>query len=403
MKYVLQRHRHRIFWVSVGLVGLTLLLIGWRVVFSRSGELATTDEPVVTQGGVVPKQIISRTLSFGDVFWGRYIDEYAKASPSRYTYPFQALDTLSRSDYDAWIANLECPLTDRVMTAAEQDATLQFTCPKEYTAEAAKWFTAFTLANNHTDNQQAIDGFAQTRATLEAHGIQYFGHYDPALHSDMCEVVTLPARMQMSDGTYKVAHLPLAMCGAHHVFKLPTDEDLAVIRRYADVMPTWVYGHMGTEYTTEPSEVQRATYRAYIDAGADMVLGSHPHRVQTAEAYKGKLIVYSLGNFIFDQLGAAEHGGYEVWRGIGIGVTISAAADDTMMQWSQLSPQCRSFQDTCLQTLAAASQPPRYKYAFSIVTTDNSKKGVARKASEQWDSEARRRLNWEVLVGQLSY
>ena len=59
--------------------------------------------------------------------------------------------------------------------------------------------------------------------------------------------------------------------------------------------------HAGTEYTRTPNESQIAFARAAIDAGADIVIGAHPHWIQTTEKYKGKYIFYSLGNFVFDQ------------------------------------------------------------------------------------------------------
>jgi hypothetical protein len=59
--------------------------------------------------------------------------------------------------------------------------------------------------------------------------------------------------------------------------------------------------HAGTEYTRAPNAAQIAFAHAAIDDGADMVIGSHPHWVQTVEKYKNKYIFYSLGNFIFDQ------------------------------------------------------------------------------------------------------
>jgi poly-gamma-glutamate synthesis protein (capsule biosynthesis protein) len=60
--------------------------------------------------------------------------------------------------------------------------------------------------------------------------------------------------------------------------------------------------HSGTEYVANPNARQVAFARAAVDAGADMVIGHHPHVVQTAEKYEGKWIFYSLGNFIFDQM-----------------------------------------------------------------------------------------------------
>jgi poly-gamma-glutamate capsule biosynthesis protein CapA/YwtB (metallophosphatase superfamily) len=60
--------------------------------------------------------------------------------------------------------------------------------------------------------------------------------------------------------------------------------------------------HSGTEYAPRPNKRQQQFARAAIDSGAELVLGHHPHVVQTAEIYKGKYIFYSLGNFVFDQM-----------------------------------------------------------------------------------------------------
>ena len=57
--------------------------------------------------------------------------------------------------------------------------------------------------------------------------------------------------------------------------------------------------HWGIERDEMPQEYQRALARRYIDAGADLVIGSHPHVLQGIEYYKGKPILYSLGNFVF--------------------------------------------------------------------------------------------------------
>lgn len=64
--------------------------------------------------------------------------------------------------------------------------------------------------------------------------------------------------------------------------------------------------HAGTEYTRNPNQAQTDFAHAAIAAGADMVIGAHPHWVQTVEKYQGKYIFYSLGNFIFDQMWSQE-------------------------------------------------------------------------------------------------
>jgi poly-gamma-glutamate synthesis protein (capsule biosynthesis protein) len=62
-----------------------------------------------------------------------------------------------------------------------------------------------------------------------------------------------------------------------------------------------IFPHWGTEYSSANTEKQRTLAHNWIDAGADLIIGSHPHVMENAELYKNKPIFYSLGNFIFDQ------------------------------------------------------------------------------------------------------
>ena len=68
--------------------------------------------------------------------------------------------------------------------------------------------------------------------------------------------------------------------------------------------------HNGVEYTLKPTQNQIAFAHAAIDAGAALVIGHHPHVIQSQEIYRGKPILYSLGNFVFDQYQreATQHG-----------------------------------------------------------------------------------------------
>lgn len=78
-----------------------------------------------------------------------------------------------------------------------------------------------------------------------------------------------------------------------------------------------VYVHWGVEHQAYPEEYQRTLARTYIDAGADLVVGSHPHVPQGIEYYQGKPIVYSLGNFIFSAAGPRTYALKVVWDGEG--------------------------------------------------------------------------------------
>jgi Bacterial capsule synthesis protein PGA_cap len=246
-----------------------------------------------------PDNLNLKTMFLGDVFWGRYVDDWSKASTLKYTYPFSGLNTFERDKYDAWIGGLECPITEQYIPSSEQDNTLSFNCLPEYLPEAAKWFNAFTLANNHTDNMEKynnvnFDGFDKTRKNLDKYNLQYFGHFDNNVKSDICEVISLYSKKEE-------VYIPIAMCGFHNVFKLPTQEEINVISQYSKYLPTIVMPHQGKEYSTVADSLQRNYAKAYIDAGADAVIGNHVHVNQDSEVYKNKLIIYSLGNFIFDQ------------------------------------------------------------------------------------------------------
>ena len=71
--------------------------------------------------------------------------------------------------------------------------------------------------------------------------------------------------------------------------------------RAAGAQVVIVYPHWGIEYTTGPTAAQKKWAHAMIDAGADIIIGNHPHWAGAMEIYKGKPIWYALGNFVFDQ------------------------------------------------------------------------------------------------------
>jgi poly-gamma-glutamate synthesis protein (capsule biosynthesis protein) len=290
----------------------------------------------------------SRVLFMGDTYWGRGINLWSQRSPLKEAYPFSGFKDFGRENYDAWIANLECPSVPGVnQSYAVEVEKLSFNCPSTYLPEAAKWFTAFSMANNHSANQGVQAGITATRGALEAQVIQYFGHYDPKILKDICEVVTIGARLQLSDGTKQTGKLPIAMCGYHGLATTPSAEALAIMQRYAKVMPVFAYPHMGVEYTATPTTAQTSLYHAMIDNGADAVLGGHPHWVQPAEVYKNKLIVYSLGDFIFDQ------GPGETQRGAAIDLTLKLATDATtdenLAAWLKLGATCQTYQEDCME------------------------------------------------------
>lgn len=344
-----------------------------------------------------PKTISSNVLFFGNTFWGRYINDWSMASKLKYAYPFSQLSEFNRDQYNAWISGLECPLvTSLNISSSEMDQTLTFNCSPNYLPEAAKWFTAFTLANNHTNDQGAA-GFKETKQNLDKYGIQYFGNPDPTVTNDVCEVISLPVTVLNDNKSKTNGKIPVAMCGFHGVFQIPPPSSVAVMKKYSEYMPVIAMPHMGTEYKPVPDELKTNFYRSLIDGGADMVLGDHPHWIQTSESYKGHLIVYSMGNFIFDQQDTPE-----VVRSAGISVVMTTSDNSDLLQkWLALGVQCTIYKDDCLaQAQKQNLTKLNIKYQFGVVGTNDSDK-IVKPASAAQQTGILERLNWQSTMNGL--
>ncbi|MFA6521905.1 MAG: CapA family protein, partial [Candidatus Gracilibacteria bacterium] len=84
--------------------------------------------------------------------------------------------------------------------------------------------------------------------------------------------------------------------------------------------------HWGVEYARKPTVGQIKEARMFIDAGADLIIGTHPHVIETIEEYKGKYIFYSLGNFIFDQYFSVD-----TMQGLAVGASLKKQSDGVSM------------------------------------------------------------------------
>lgn len=247
---------------------------------------------IVTIKSAIVATTTLHLLFTGDIFLDRHIDELSQKNNS-YAYPFTGLKTLEREKYDAWIGNLECPVTDKQSTKKQKETELRFSCKKEYLSELKKYFDIVSLANNHTDNMNGEIGFLETQKHLKDADIKYFGHFDNSKTNEICKVIEIENKDKIK--------IPIAFCGFNGVFKLPTDSQLNIVKEFSKKHITIILSHQGEEYKFTNNKYQQIIYRKMIDNGADIVIGSHPHVVQNYEIYKGKYIYYSLGNFIFDQ------------------------------------------------------------------------------------------------------
>ena len=211
--------------------------------------------------------------------------------------------------YDVVVANLEGPMTTNPsLTTSLKSKVLQFTFdPAMAPLLKNAGFTIFGLANNHTDNF-GREGLAETRGYLANSNLAYYG--DP---ENATEVAT----------TTTVHGITVAFVGFHqfseenfpHVFN--EIRRLHTLKEQGSVDYIIVSPHWGVEYKKTPTDYQQLLGHQFIDAGADAVIGSHPHVVETLETYKGKPIYYSLGNFVFDQ-----NFSYDVTHGLALGITL---------------------------------------------------------------------------------
>ena len=404
MKAIRPKHSFRLAWIGLAVVIASLLALGIFQLITMNIDPKQTATPTSSNEAAPPPATIvsieSNLLFTGNTFWGRYINDAAQKTNDPYGFPFSRLNEFGRDNYDAWITGLECPVTQKgtSMTSADMAVALQFNCDPAYLPNFAKWFDVVTLANNHMDNQGA-DGFTETQQQLENNEIQYFGHYDPDVLQDVCDVISVPVRAIWSDETSTEELLPMAMCGYNGVFKIPSAASLAEVKKYAQYMPVIAMPHSGQEYVAEPDAIKTTMDHTLIDNGAAMVLGDHPHWVQSSEVYKGKLIVYSMGNFMFDQ-----QRDNETIRSAAIKVSLEDSLDDAsvLARWLELGKQCKQYNDDCLkQASTQGLKKLDLTYTFDVVATDNSGY-VTHVASKDVQTAVEQRLNWQQTMEQLT-
>jgi poly-gamma-glutamate capsule biosynthesis protein CapA/YwtB (metallophosphatase superfamily) len=198
---------------------------------------------------------------------------------------------------DITFVNLECPLST-VQGHARPLGSLEF-CADPGTVQVLEdaGVDVVAIANNHSLDA-GEQGCEDTMATLAEHDIAYAGGRPPGVAPD--EITYLQA------GDVVVAFLAYTDLDFAHGSMCKVDEDMhnalsrvKEARNHADVV--CVSYHWGVEYQKEPTERQVELGRATIDAGADIILGHHPHVMGGVEWYHNGLILYSMGNFVFDQ------------------------------------------------------------------------------------------------------
>lgn len=192
---------------------------------------------------------------------------------------------------DLALGNLETTLRSRGFSGYPA-----FRSPASYASGLkAAGFDVLSTANNHSLDGGAT-GVRYTTSYLDRIGLRHFGTNDvkPIV------VERNGIRIAFASYTYATNGIRSPFSGAVNRIGLARmRSDIAAVRPDVDLVVVFV--HWGSEYSTRVEGSTRSTGRALIDAGADLVLGSHPHVVRPIERYDGHYIVYSMGNFLSGQ------------------------------------------------------------------------------------------------------
>lgn len=248
--------------------------------------------PAQTPAAPAPQDAVLELTAVGDVRLDGHVAGLARrrgdAAPSK------LVKDLLRGDIE--FANLETPVTAREERTGK-DWTFK-AAPEDLRILKAAGLTVLNIANNHVWDY-GRDGFLDTLQALEKGGWAYVGGGRDRAEAEKARL-------------FRIAGLTVGIVGVTSTY--PADawagegkpgvafsgrlkEILSRARGECDVLVVSFHG--GEELAPEPNKVQTQVAHAAIDAGADLFLGHHPHVLQAVEIYRGKPILYSLGNFLF--------------------------------------------------------------------------------------------------------
>ncbi|MEX1158448.1 MAG: CapA family protein, partial [Thermomicrobiales bacterium] len=215
--------------------------------------------------------------------------------------PFRAIHP-SLTWADITVSNLETSLSDSFETILDPTTFTFKTDTPAIEGLQLAGIDILSRANNHSFNYGDV-GMNDTTAVLDAAGIKHFGmgnNLDEARRA----VVVEHNGVSFAFLGYNGISDQWDAAGPGYPGTAPLIDWMVVEDIQREVAAGHVvipFFHWGTEYTYDPTEQQRYFAHIAIDTGAAVVMGSHPHWVQAVETYKGRPILYSLGNFVFDQ------------------------------------------------------------------------------------------------------
>lgn len=221
----------------------------------------------------------------GDVMLARNVEQLMRAKGNKY--PFASIDLKDGLINPAIVGNFEAAIPrEHVPTPIKQ---LDFSVDGNFLSTLYdEGFTHVSLANNHAFDFGVSD-YEHTRVKLHDNNVVAFG--DPNGFSEV------------SIEYLKVEDTTIALIGINEFYKGNFVEAGSQALRQSKTKSDLqiVYVHWGIEYDLRHSKKQREAAEIFVENGADLIVGHHPHVVQDIDLINGVPVFYSLGNFIFDQ------------------------------------------------------------------------------------------------------
>ncbi len=307
------------------------LFLGLVLFFASSCGMTQTSSPGQPANKTTAPRADAETtfLAVGDIMLSRGIEKIIERDHSPLA-PFSHItELLDSTDFN--FANFEAPISGNDSRMGKH---LVFNVRKNDIEGILIYkFKIVGLANNHAFDQ-GHQGLTYTKSFLTERGILNMGTGESKGEAWQPGIITVNGiRIGFLAASYASVNDGGVTKNPYVARIEDTDEMKAAI---ADLKQKSDYiivaMHAGIEYTRRPIAPQIAFAHAAIDAGADMVIGAHPHWIQTTEQYKGKYIFYSLGNFIFDQHDPETH------LGLTLKIKLKLAGDRTIAERIELIP-----------------------------------------------------------------
>lgn len=280
----------------------------------------TTDRGNSFYNSIINDNNYIRAIFVGDIMLSRYVSESVY---NNFNGDYRSLFTYVEpflKGADIVFGNLENPVTDERMKIRENvvpimqhpfiglNSIINSCCnfgAEPQALDALKWagFNVVNIANNHMGDV-GIKGIEDTIYNLRRAGIDYVGggldsnesHRPYIFSKNNINIGVLGYSNIRSSEIWKATE---TRAGISIYDENDVKKDIKLIKNLADIII--VSMHFGKEYDRSPDNNEIDIAHSLIYSGTNIIIGHHPHVVQPIELYKGGLIAYSLGNFIFDQ------------------------------------------------------------------------------------------------------